>query len=334
MSQTTTEADPANAALVADIGGTNARFASFDQARNQWLGEWTGAVSDYPDLYTAVAAAVSKLDPAGKIQRVCIGIAAPVYADWVAVSNSDWAFSQAALRQRFGWTQLIVMNDFLAAAYGVISLSPGQYTAIGKSSLKNVSLPSALIGPGTGLGVAGLFPDERAATGGAWYAVGTEGGHARFAPVDSEEIALLEVLGRQLGCVQREDILSGRGLCNLHGAFAQVHGISVPEVTDPAFISSQALVDGNSISARVLERFCGILGTVAADVALDLGTRGTVFLAGGILPRVADFLLASRFRERFENHPRFGHYLQSIDTVLVTEKNLGLIGATYRLRSC
>lgn len=319
--------------LVADIGGTNARFACFDRANKSWLGRWSAAVADYTDIYATVEAALGALPAALDIGSVCIAIAAPVFEDWVDVSNGDWAFSQSALRQRFGWTELIVMNDFIAAAYGAISLSPRQYRAIGKTSSKFRYLPSAVIGPGTGLGVAGVFPVERADHGGVWSALGTEGGHARFAPFDQEEMALLEVLYQRLGSVQREDILSGRGLCNLYQAFVQVHAVSAPELTDPAYITAQALADGNSCCAKVLERFCGILGTVAADVALDLGTRGSVFLAGGILPRVADFLLASSFRQRFEDHLRFRHYLQSIDTLLVTEKNLGLIGAAYCLQN-
>lgn len=319
-------------ALVADIGGTNARFACFDQGSKQWLGQWVGAVADYADIFSAAAKALEKLSPSGNIQRVCIAIAAPVHGDWVTVSNGHWAFSQAELRQRFGWTQLTVMNDFLAAAYGVISLSPQQYRAVGGSAPEKLSAASAVIGPGTGLGVAGLFPEERGDNGPGWYALGTEGGHARFAPFDNEEIALLEVLYNTLGSVQREDILSGRGLCNLYQAFLQVHALNAPALRDPAAITAQALADRNSPAGKVLDRFCGILGTVAADVALDLGTRGTVFLAGGILPKIADFLVASSFRERFDNHLRFGPYLHSINTVLVTEKNLGLIGAAYRLR--
>lgn len=318
--------------LVADIGGTNARFACLDLASDYWFGQWTGPVEDYPDIYAAIEMAKLQVPAVREVQAVCIAVAAPVHEDWVDVSNASWAFSQAELQRHFGWAQLTVINDFHAAAYGVITLSPSQYMALGKASPENMQLPSAVVGPGTGLGIAGLFPDEQPEGRYAWSALGTEGGHARFAPVDEEEIALLQVLREMLGCVQREDILSGRGLCNLYQALARVQGIDAPPVLNPAVITAQALTDPNSHSAKVLERFCAILGTVAADVALDLGTRGTLFLAGGILPRIADFLVDSPFRKRFEDHLRFSHYLRSIDTVLVMEKRLGLIGAAYRLR--
>lgn len=318
--------------LVADIGGTNARFACIDLANDEWLGQWTGPAIQYTNIYTAVQAAQDELPAAADPEAVCIAIAAPVQNDWVRVSNGQWEFSRTELQRRFRWPILTVMNDFHAAAYGVTTLSPGQYLAIGKTTLEHRYLPSAVVGPGTGLGVAGLYPAGSSAGRPEWNAMPTEGGHARFAPFDGEEIELLRVLYRKLGSVQREDILSGRGLCNLYDALAVVRGRHVPAVQAPAVITAEALADPNGWSAEVLRSFCSILGTVSADVALDLGTRGRLFLTGGILPRVSDFLLQSPFRQRFEDHLRFGHYLHDIDTVLVTETGLGLIGAAYWLK--
>ncbi|MCW8194308.1 glucokinase [Proteobacteria bacterium 005FR1] len=330
--------------LVADIGGTNARFGCLDAVSGEWFGLWIAPVRDFPSIYSAIDAAQRELPEAANAQAVCLAIAAPVQNDWVKVSNGEWAFSRRELQSRFGWPKLEVVNDFLAAAYGAVTLVPEQYFRIGASSAPvggpsrgSAGLASAVIGPGTGLGVAALYPNVLASDqdlGGCltWSAIPTEGGHARFAPFDDEEVAVLQVLQRQLGNVQREDILSGRGLCNLYRACAEVHGQQVAPVGDPAEVTAAALADGHSFSAQVLDRFCGILGTAAADVALDLGTRGTVYLAGGILPRIADFLAASSFRSRFENHLQFSHYLLDIDTVLITEARLGLLGAAYQLR--
>lgn len=329
MPQTVPDSRPV---LVADIGGTNARFACFDLGKNEWLGQWTGPAIQYANIDTAVEAAQQNLPAAADVQAVCIAIAAPVQGDWVKVSNGAWEFSRTELQRRFGWSRLTVMNDFHAAAFGVLTLTPGQYLAVGKSSPRNAHLPSAVVGPGTGLGVAGLYPGDASRDKAEWNAMATEGGHARFAPFDEEEIELLRVLQGKLGCVQREDILSGRGLCNLYEALGEVRGIQVPAIQGPAAITAEAVARRDSHSAEVLQRFCGILGTVAADVALDLGTRGKLYLAGGILPRMADFLVQSPFRQRFDDHLRFGHYLHDIDTVLVMENRLGLIGALYRLR--
>lgn len=324
--------------LVADIGGTNARFGCLDAASGQWFGQWVWPVSDFPSIYSAVEAVQRELPVTTPISAACLAIAAPVHDDWVKISNGEWAFSRRQLQDHFGWPQLVVMNDFQAAAYGAVALGPEQYRRIGASApaggeTRSASgLASAVIGPGTGLGVAALYPQEDFLRCRTWSAIATEGGHARFAPFDDEEIAVLQVLQRKLGSVQREDILSGRGLCNLHSAWAEVHRVRVPAVSNPAEVTSAALADSQSFSAQVLNRFCGILGTVAADVALDLGVRGTIYLAGGILPRIGEFLAASPFRSRFEDHLQFSHYLVDIDTVLITDGRLGLRGAAYRLR--
>lgn len=326
--------------LVADIGGTNARIGCLDAASDHWFGLWTGAVIEFPTIHSAIEIARQELPFADQARAVCIAIAAPVQDDWVKISNGEWSFSRSELQRHFGWSTLMVMNDFQAAAYGAIKLSPDQYHRVGASAAliggetrgASAGLPSAVIGPGTGLGVAGLYPSENAAGNITWTALATEGGHARFAPFDDEEIAILRVLQRQLGSVQREDILSGRGLCNLYHAMAQVHGVQTASSITPAEITTAALADEQSLAAKVLNRFCAVLGTVAADVALDLGTRGTVYLAGGILPRIADYFAASPFRSRFEDHLWFSHYLLDIDTVLITEQRLGLIGAAYPLQ--
>ncbi|MGQ9426109.1 glucokinase [Gilvimarinus sp. F26214L] len=316
-------------ALLADIGGTNARFACVDLAGDLWLGEWTGAVRDYPDIYAAIRAAFAHIPEAQGARSSCIAIAGPVHGDRVAASNSPWVFSQTEMREHFAWDHLTVLNDFHAAAYGALNLTPEQFLAIGKAATSPMNAPAVVIGPGTGLGVAGLFPDQA----GRWRAAATEGGHARLAPYSREELAVLDVLQRKLGNVQREDVLSGPGLCNLYGALTEVWGEQTEPVTDPAMITRRALEDGACRSARVLNCFCAILGSVAADVALDLGATSRVFLAGGILPRIQDFLIASPFRQRFEDHPQFSAWLEPVETVLIIEKRLGLLGAARRLQA-
>lgn len=315
--------------LVADIGGTNARFACFNRNSQQLLSRHNEAVADHADIYGAIDSARQSLTEFDAAQTVCIAIAGPVRDDWVQASNSGWAFSRKELQARYGWSTLMVINDFLAAAYGTFLLKPGDYRMIGGSTAPTwQDWPVAVIGPGTGLGVAALIPDNNA----DWRGIATEGGHARLAPGDQEELALLEVLHKQMGPVQREDVLSGRGLCNLHRAWTSLHGKPNSTITDPATITAAALRDGRSVEAQVLNTFCGILGTVAADVTLELAAWGGVYLAGGILPRIVDFFAASPFRERFESHPQFAEHLRPVATAVIVQDSLGLLGAAQYLQ--
>lgn len=316
-------------ALVADIGGTNARFACFDLNSAQLQSVCKLPVANYPNIYEALDEARESLTDFQSITAACIAIAGPVSGDWVKASNSPWAFSRSDMQARYGWSTLLVINDFLAAVYGNLALTADDYRVIGAAEPSlSARQPMVAIGPGTGLGVAALMPTDDS----GWRGVATEGGHARLAPGSEEDIALLSVLHRQLDGVQREDVLSGRGLCNLHRAWTTLHGKEGRTVSDPALLTAAALRDESSDEAKVLTCFCAVLGTVVADVALGFAAWGGVYLAGGILPRIVDFVVRSPFRERFENHPQFAEHLKPIPTVLVTEDSLGLLGAGHCLQ--
>lgn len=320
---------PQDITLVADIGGTNARFACFDLSSQQIKSRHSVPVADYPDIFSALSSAQPFLPEFAAASAACLAIAGPVTDDWVKASNSPWAFSRKDLQARYGWRTLFVINDFLAAAYGILLLGNEDYRVLG-SEMPAVreELPMAILGPGTGLGVAALLPSENS----GWQGFATEGGHARLAPGNEEELELLAVLHRQMAAVQREDVLSGRGLCNLHRAWMTLHGKEQQTPRDPADITAAALQDGAGDAAKVVNAFCGILGTVAADVALGLSAWGGVYLAGGILPRIAELVVKSPFRERFETHPQFANYLKPIPTALITQDSLGLLGAAYCLQ--
>lgn len=311
--------------LAADIGGTYARFSLLDQSWKR-VGQLTLLVSDFAELADAIQAVLDAPGATRQVEAAVFAVAGPVGEDIVRMSNSNWQVCRETLKQKFGWRELLLINDFEAAAYGVCQANT-RHRQIGGPEQAARSFPLAVIGPGTGLGVANVVDNSS-----GWQVVPGEGGHARFAPDSEQEIDILRLLRRRAGSVQREDILSGRGLCNLYTALAEVEGRTVIAVNDPAVITAVALQQNSSFSAQVLNLFCGILGAVAADIALDLGSRGGVYIAGGMVPRFADFLATSSFRARFETHPVFEDYLGKIPTYIVTSPEPGLAGAEYILR--
>lgn len=262
-----------------------------------------------------------------RIDAAVIAIAGPVEGGAGRVVNSGWQVSGSLLKRRFDWPTLYLVNDFAAAAYGVLEADtrlrrlggPAQYVS---------DYPRVVVGAGTGFGVAQIVKCAD-----TWQVVASEGGHARFAPDTDEEVELLLLLRRRLGrSVQREDILSGRGLCDLYAVMAQWRGENLTDETDPAVVVSAAVAQKSVFCSLVLNAFCGILGAVAADIALDLGSTGGVCIAGGMAPRFGDFLDQSPFRSRFESHPVYRDYLEKIPTFLVTSQDPGLAGAAYLLR--
>lgn len=305
------------AKLIADIGGTNARFAIAQDGRIEHL--TVLPTGKYPSLQAAAHDFLAGLSAGLRVTRGAVDIAGPVTGDRVHLTNSGWSFSIAAAKTELGFDDLKVLNDFAAAALGIPLLSADEYVAVGDGR-RVVDGPIGVIGPGTGLGVAGLvFADNR------WVVLPGEGGHATMAAATREEAAILDILRDRFGHVSAERVLSGHGLQNLHHALATLRGVTADALTDHE-ITAAALAGTDALCTQVLDVFCEMLGTVAGNLAITLGCSGGVFLIGGILPRFVERFAASGFRTRFENKGRFADYMRAIPTYLVTHENPALLG--------
>jgi glucokinase len=309
--------------LVGDIGGTNARFALCDGPGAEPRAALALACDDYPDLAAAADAYLSNHD-ATRPAHGCIAVAGPVGGDQVALTNNAWRFSIEATRVRLGLGRLLIVNDFTAQALSVPSLRPGGLARIGGGAAV-AGAAIAVIGPGTGLGVSGLVP-----VAGRWVALPGEGGHLGFAPSDETETEILDLLRRRFGRVSCERLISGPGLAILHQALSALAD-QPAEPLAPDQIVERALAGTDPLCLDVLERFCAVLGTVAGDVALTLGARGGVYIAGGIVPRFLEFFRASQFRPRFEAKGRLGDYTGAIPTSVITVAMPALTGTARAL---
>ncbi len=318
--------------LLADIGGTNARFG--------WLGAGQAVVGHVATLATAdhagpVQAARSYLDRlaatlGAAYQPPCaaaFAVATSVANDQVSFTNNGWSFSRQASQDALGLQAFLVLNDFEALALSLPRLRPGQFRLFGAAAAPAGANSLAVIGPGTGLGVAGLVP---AAHG--WVAVPGEGGHATLAAADDFEAALLSAV-RQTQAhahVSAERLLSGIGLPLLHAGVATVLG-QPTAVLAPGEIVDRALSGQDALCSRTIELFCALLGGFAGNVALTLGARGGVYIGGGIVPRLGELFFSSPFRSRFEAKGRFQAYLQAVPTFLITDTLAALSGTALAL---
>ncbi|MDX1634635.1 MAG: glucokinase, partial [Marinobacter sp.] len=251
-------------------------------------------------------------------------VASPVGADEVRMTNSHWSFSVAALKAEFGWRLFKVVNDFTAMALGVLHVGDDhlQHLCGGPGDPHR---PRLVMGPGTGLGVSALVPVSD-----AWVPLVTEGGHVDFAPVDELETGVLGILRARFGRVSVERILCGQGLVNLYQVRAELAGLAAP-LTTPETITGAALAGTDQLAVESLGHFCRILGRVAGNAALTLGSLGGVYLCGGILPRMSDFLRTSDFQAGFEDKGRMRSLMQATPVFLVTEPHTGLLGAAAAL---
>lgn len=320
--------------LIADVGGTHARFALTDPASPtpNILQPRSLPDSAFASLQHAAEHYLAVVGT--RPRRAAIAVASPVGSDEIRLTNRAWSFSQRGLRQGLGLDELLVLNDFGAVAWAAPALAGDDCIRLhgGDGPLQG---PVTILGPGTGLGVAMLVGSHER----GWQVVETEGGHVSFAPLDEEEHTLAQWLTAQFGRASNERVLSGQGLSHidalLRDALAdETRNSQRPDASslrDPAAISDAALEGRDPAAQRALARFCAVLGSVAGDAALIHGAR-TVLIAGGIVPRFVPFLRGSAFRERFLAKGRFAAYLESVAIRVIVHPNPGLLGAAVALR--
>lgn len=301
--------------LIADIGATRTRCAAIDgggriQAaevfRNRDFNSLQGLLRRYLDQC------------AHRPDCAALAIAAPVLGDEVRMSNRDWRFSRESLAGELGLRELAVVNDFAAVAWGLPALTGAGVRKVG-GGVRVAGTAMATLGPGSGLGMATVAP-----CGDGWAVVEGEGGNISFSGVTPAQQSITDRIRAQHGHCSAESLLSGPGLVNIYLALAESRGRSVTRPS-PAQVS-QAAADGDARARSARDMFLEILGTVAGNLALTVGARGGVFIAGGIVPRLLKPLLRSRFRESFEAKGRYRFYLEAIPTYVITEPYPAFLG--------
>lgn len=322
--------------LVADIGGTNARFGwvedPADAAAHRVREVRTLPVAAHATLADAASSYLAGLAEMARAARrdwrpprkAALAVATPITGDVVSFTNSPWTFSRLSLQARLGLDALLVLNDFEALALSLPTLGTEQLRPI--SGLPRAEGTLAVLGPGTGLGVGAVTR-----TPAGWQALPGEGGHVTLAAGDDFEAEILRLARRDFEHVSAERFLSGTGLPTMHRCVAQALSLPAPELTPPEIL--QLGLDGSDAAcSRTLDSFCAMLGGVAGNLALTLGARGGVFIGGGIVPRLGERFFASSFRARFEAKGRFRYYLQDVPTAVITDTLAALRGTALALQ--
>jgi glucokinase len=306
--------------LLADIGGTYARFA-LETSPGAFEHAALLRCADHEDFHAAVRAYLDTL-PAGRIAHAGVAIANPVEGDDVRMTNYHWRFSIEAMREKLGFDTLVVVNDFTALAMALPRLASADKRQVGGGQAREHSVVG-ILGSGTGLGVSGLIPADD-----GWIALGTEGGHTSFSPRDERELAILQHAWKTLPHVSFERLLSGSGLELIYRALAERAGVRAAEGLSAPEITRRALGAKDPVCVETLDAFCAMLGTAAANLAVTLGALGGIYIGGGIVPRLGAWFDRSRFRARFEDKGRFSAYLAQIPTWVITAENATFQGVS------
>ena len=313
---------PANSAsrrhrLLGDIGATNVRFALLS---NDVLGsiKWF-TVADFPRFTDAVTAFLDCHCRHVSVRGALLAVAGPVANDRCMLTNSAWTIDASELCAAFSFAKVHILNDFEATALSLPLLTAADLYPVGGGKAV-LGTPMAVLGPGSGLGVACFVPGSQSS-----IVIASEGGHATMAATSDREDAIIDYLRRQFSHVSAERVVSGSGLENLYSAVIAIDGIEAPK-RNAAEITNAALDGTCPVARAALDLFCAMLGTIAGNVALMFGARGGVFIAGGIAPRLTEYIARSEFRARFEHKGRFRQYLASIPSSIVVHPAATFMG--------
>lgn len=303
--------------LLGDIGGTNVRFALLSNGELSAIEHFSA--SGFSGIIEALHRFMTIHAARRSIKRIMLGVAGPVREGRCRLTNSDWQIDVAELYEEFAFERVDLLNDFAAVAWSLHHLSRADLVQIGNGASCYYK-PAVVLGPGTGLGLA-----CHVAHGNAGIVLETEGGHVTLPGTTPREDTIICHLRERFGHVSAERALSGDGLINLYHAIAAVEGIDAP-ARSAEQITAAALAEGCPLAQAALDMFCAMLGTFAGNVALTFGARGGVYIAGGIVPHIQDYLARSQFRERFEAKGRFRCQLSTIPTFIITHKAPAFLG--------
>jgi glucokinase len=304
-------------ALCGDIGATNARLAILADGvlgSVQWI-----EVARYAKLVDAVNDFLQARRLEERATRALFAVAGPVEGERCSFTNCSWTVDAREMRDRFEFQAVRIINDFEATALSLPYLGEIDISSLGGGHAV-AGAPMAVLGPGSGLGVAGLVGDGRRR-----IVVASEGGHATLAATSRREDAVLDQLRHRFGHVSAERVLSGPGLENLYHAIAAVDELDVP-LRGASEITQAALQGACPASRAALDMFCAMLGGFAGNVALTYGARGGIYIGGGIAPRILGHLAVSEFRSRFVQKGRFRSYLEAIPSQVIVHPAATFLG--------
>lgn len=311
--------------LIGDIGGTNARFSLLNDAQAEARPFAIVQTARYPNIDDAIRDAVLEKALA-RPRSTILAIAGPINGDEIPLTNCPWVVRPKRMLAELGFEDVVVVNDFEAQALAVASLGDEHQIQIGRGE----ELPGhskVVLGPGTGLGVAGLVHALN-----AWIPVPGEGGHVDLGPRSDRDLEIFPFIERIEGRVSAEQILCGRGLAGLYHAICKADGIA-PKYTDPADVSIKGLSGEDKQAEETLSLFATYLGRIAGDMACTFMARGGVYLAGGIPQKILPALQRPEFRAAFEDKAPHNALMSTIPTFVVTHPLAALAGlAAYACR--
>jgi glucokinase len=310
--------------LIGDVGGTNARFAIVESATAEAGEPRIVRTAEFATIDEAIRAILER--GAIRPKSAVIAVAGPVDGDAIALTNCPWVVRPKGMFDSLGLSDIVVLNDFEAQALAVVALDEEHMEKIGGGA-PEADAACVVLGPGTGLGVAGLVRSR-----GLWIPVPGEGGHMDIGPRTDRDREIFPHLEPIEGRISGEQILCGRGLVNAYRAVAKADG-RTPRFTTPAEITAAALEKSDPVAEEALALFVTCLARTAGDLALVFKSQGGVFLTGGIAQKIVPALREQRFRAAFEDKAPHSDMMRAMPVYVITHPLAALAGLAAYARA-
>ena len=313
--------------LMADIGGTNARFSMVCERGQSLSPMWQEPTRTSSDLADISENYLQKSDACGAMRprSMIVCAAGPLHGRSVQLTNIDMKINGQRLAERLVLEQGLLLNDFEAQAIALPQLRENMLRHIGPRRFDARTLePCLILGPGTGLGAATLVAIKSAGRT-LRLALPSEAGHMNLAPSSKLERAILAAALPNEDRTLAEFILSGSGLSRVASAWRLVHGLE-SKLRKPECVVADALKFPASPEADAIRLYWQLIGGFAGDLALAHMATGGVILAGGVLPRLLPFLIDESFRQAFAPDNAMREFLNAIPVGLITEPDVVFSG--------
>lgn len=314
--------------LVADIGGTNARFAAATVENGRGTPPKIPQIDDFAsyscaDFHEPQELIEHYLNESGHtgFDAACFAVAGPALDNAAYLTNLGWTIKAGDIEAFSGIPKVTIANDFEALARSVTALDASKMLALHQAEPMLPGGPVCVMGPGTGFGLAQVIRNGQSV-----IVVPTEGGHSSFVPHGNLETRVWAQVKESMGRITVETLLSGIGILRIYRAICSLND-TIPLNYEPSTISQRALEENDAICVDTLQVFCSMLGGVASDVALTQGAIGGVYLGGGILPKIAGFVQKSKLMESFLDKPPMEEFIAQIPVNLITDPEAALTGA-------
>lgn len=324
--------DKKTTVLGGDAGGTKVNLAIFEATATdvKMIKSSSYHSGSFPSVNKILQQFMQE-NPDDKPEKICLGVAGPVFEGRVTVTNLPWYVDANEIAEATGISQVILLNDLEATAYGVAGLEEKDFAILHAGDSEeggNISI----LAPGTGLGEAGLFWD-----GQYHHPFATEGGHCDFSCRNEADLELHDFMLKKYKVVSWESIIAGPGVYSIFQFLCEVKqrtmSVAIEDqikTNDPsAVVSAAAIEESDPVCVEAMRIYIRNLARECCNLILKMKSTGGLLLAGGVPPKIISLLRDPYFYENLLDCDRMQDLVKKVPVKVILNDKAPMIGAGW-----